>query len=149
GDADPAAARALRRAVLPRRRTPADEGRGARHRGHAPGTRGTRAAGIVPRGPVPPAERDPLAGAVAARARRRRPAARAPLPEAQRAGARRRGEAAGAGRIARAGSLSVAGQRPRAREPVPLAHADGAVARGRAARPAGGDSRAAIGLRAG
>ena len=49
--------------------------------------------GRVPRGPVPPPERDPPAPAAAARAARGHPAAGAPLPAEERARARRRGQA--------------------------------------------------------
>ena len=42
----------------------------ARDRGHAPEPRGARAPGRVPRGPVPPPQRDPPAPAAAARAQR-------------------------------------------------------------------------------
>ena len=51
-------------------------------------------AGPVPRGPLPPPERDPPAAAAAARAARGHPAARAPLPAEERARPRRRAEAA-------------------------------------------------------
>ena len=50
GPADPAAARACGRRVLPRRRAPADQGQRARDRGHPPGSRGAGEAGTLPRG---------------------------------------------------------------------------------------------------
>jgi two-component system nitrogen regulation response regulator GlnG len=59
GPADTPAARAVRRTVLSRRRPPADPGERPHHRGHAPGPRGPGETGDVPRGPLPPPQRDP------------------------------------------------------------------------------------------
>ena len=53
-----------------------------------------RAAGAVPRRPVPSPERDPPAAAVAARAARRHPAAREAFPAEERARAQRRSRSA-------------------------------------------------------
>ena len=141
GPADPPAARAVRRPVLPRRRAPADQGQRAHHRGHAPGSRSAREAGPVPRGSVPPPERHPPAAARAARAARGHPAAREVLPLEERARPRRRNQApdrrgAEVPRLAR-----LPGQRAPAREPVPLAHRDGARHERRRPRPAAGDPR--------
>ena len=85
--------------------------------------------GTVPRGPVPPPQRDPAAAAVAARAARGHSAARAPLSREERARARRRGEAAVRGGAEVSRRAGLAGQRAPARERVPLADRDGARAR--------------------
>ena len=89
-----------------------------------------RAAGAVPRGPLPPAQRDPAAPA-AARTQRGHRAAHAPLPAEERARSRRRAEA----RVRRSAGLphvaGVSRQRAPAREPRELADRDGARADGR------------------
>ena len=74
------AARAGGRRVLPRRRPRAAARQRADHRGHAPESRGARAAGALPRRPDAPAERRAAAAAAAARTARRHRAARAALP---------------------------------------------------------------------
>ena len=98
--------------------------------------------GVLPRGPVPPPERDPPAPARAARAPRGHPDADAALPAAERAAAGRRAQAhlrCGAGA---ADVVLVPRQRAAAGEHLPLAHGDGAGAAGRAQGPAAGSGAA-------
>src|SRR5690606_40482074 len=66
--ADPAPARPLGRAVLPRGRPPAHYVEREGDRGHAPEPRGTGSPGPVPGGSLPSPERDPAAPAATARA---------------------------------------------------------------------------------
>ena len=90
--ADAPAARAVRRAVLPRRRPQPAAQQRARDRGDAPEPGGARQAGRVPRGSVPPSERDPPAPAGAARAHRGRAGTDALLPRQERPRIGRRGQ---------------------------------------------------------
>ncbi len=126
---DAAAARALRQPLLPRRGPHADHGERARDRGHPPGPRGTREAGPVPRGPLPPAERDPSAPAQPARASRRHPGARAPFPCQKRARTGCRAETADRGRREVPLRARISRKRAPARESVPLAYRHGSRVR--------------------
>ena len=91
--ADAAAARAVGRPVLSRRRPSADQGQRARDRGDAPGPRSARQTGAVPRRPVPSTQRDPPAAAARAGAARGHPAARQAFSRQERARTRRRSQA--------------------------------------------------------
>ncbi len=142
--ADAPAARPRRRPVLSRRRPQPDEEQRARDRRDAPGPRAAREGGRVPRGPVPPPQRDPPAPAAAARAHRGHRAARALLPAEERARARRRGQAHDRCGDRPAGRVRLPGQRAPAREHLPLADRDGAGAARRRRGPAARAS-AAIG----
>ncbi len=136
GAADAAAARAVGRGFLSRRRTPADQGQRARHRCDPPEPGSAREAGAVPRGPVSPAQRHPPAAAAAARAARRHSAARPPFPGEERAGAGRGLQAAVGGHAEISHGAGFSRQRAPAREPLPLADGDGAGGDDRGEGPA-------------
>ena len=106
-------------------------------------------AGVVPRRPVPPPERDPPAPAGAARAPGRHPVADPLLPAEERARARRRGQAHHRRGARAADAVRLPRQRAPAREHLPLADRDGAGADRRGQGPAAGAAAAARRARAG
>ncbi len=97
------------------------------------------ANGPVPRGSVPPPERDPHRAAAAAPARRGRAGPARPLHADRRQGAGRRSQDAGRGCCRGTGSLQLARQRARTGEPVPATDGAGAGQRSACGRPAGRD----------
>src|SRR5690606_5225168 len=138
-DAPPPCAR--RERVLPRRRADADPRRRARDRRDAPEPRPGGRRRPLPRGPLPPPQRDAYRGAAAQASPRGYPRARALLPRARRGRARRRAEDAESAGHRRDDALRLARQRPRARERLPAADRDRRRARDRRAGPAGGGRR--------
>ena len=131
--ADALAARARGKRVLPRRRSNADPRRRPRHRGDSQDLAAGRADRQVPRGSLPPVERDADRSAAAAPAPRGHPRAHAVLSRAGRERARRRGEDAERRGRRRAAEVRLARQRSRARERLPAAHGHGRGPRDRGA----------------